>query len=129
SDKKASHNPQHSPLPTPEQYKVFISELNTVAYDPLKPSKRSHTDRRISKETSSTSMKRGIRFEVKVKYAPRACMHFHRTEIGWIHKVILQALPTPTKQQGIESWNNDPAKRNKLAWTNENRELYGPEEQ
>ncbi|KAJ5158732.1 Transcription factor [Penicillium coprophilum] len=79
----------------------------------------------------------GMRFEVKDDYIPTTAEYFYRTtEIGWIRKAdfprirdILEALPRPTKQQGLDFWSMDPAKRNKLTWTKQNGELYGPGEQ
>ncbi|KGO73505.1 hypothetical protein PITC_044240 [Penicillium italicum] len=147
-DKKGSRNQQCSPLPAPERCKVFTPEFDTVAHDPLDPPKRYHTG--IFIETDPGTLRgelfhvtgdiiagSGMRFEVKDSYVPGASRHFLRTtEIGWIHKAdyprikdILGALPKPTKQQGIDFWSKDPAKRNKLTWTKQDGELYGPDEQ
>lgn len=77
-------------------------------------------------------------FEVKDNYSPGADRGFYKTTvIGWVRKAdyprikgILEALPTPTKQQGIDFWSKgDPGKWNKLVWTKENGDLYGPGEQ
>ncbi|OQE37722.1 hypothetical protein PENCOP_c009G08232 [Penicillium coprophilum] len=146
-DKKGS-NPQPSPLPAPDVYKVFTPEFDTVAYDPLDPPKRYHTGIYVEKDvenqqgsffnvTGDIIAQSGMRFEVKDDYIPATTEYFHKTtEIGWIRKAdfsrirdILEALPRPTKQQGLDFWSMDPAKRNKLTWTKQNGELYGPGEQ
>ncbi|KAJ5981130.1 hypothetical protein N7481_008428 [Penicillium waksmanii] len=148
--------PRATPRTTPaphghrgdEWYKVFVPEFDTVAYDPLDPPKRYHTG--IFVETDTETLRgalfhvtgdiianSGMRFEVRDNYVPGASRYFHRTtEIGWIRKAdyprirgILEALPKPTKQQGIDFWSKDPAKRNKLTWTKQNGDLYGPGEQ
>lgn len=148
SDEKESRSLQPSPLPALERYKVFTPELDTVAHDPLDPPKRYHTGifvEKISENhqgdmiqvTGDIIAGSGMRFEVKDDYVPAATQHFHRTiEIGWIYKAdlqrlkdVLKALPTPTKQQGLDFWSKDPAKRNKLTWTKQNGDLYGPDEQ
>ena len=154
---RGSHRaaPRATPRTTPssrahrgdEWYKVSTPEFDTVAYDPLDPPKRYHTG--VFVETDSEALQgtlfhvtgdiiaqRGMRFEVRENCIPTASKHFHRaTQIGWIRKAdyprirgILEALPTPTKQQGIDFWSEDPAKRNKLTWTKQNGELYGPGE-
>lgn len=148
--------PRATPRATPparghradEWYKVSTPELDTVAPDPLDPPKRYHTG--IFVETDRDTLRgalfhvtgdiianNGMRFEVRDNYVPGASRHFHRTtQIGWIRKAdyprirgILEALPKPTKQQGLDFWSKDPAKRNKLTWTKENGDLYGPGEQ
>ncbi|KAJ5154423.1 uncharacterized protein N7500_009862 [Penicillium coprophilum] len=113
---------------SPDVYKVFTPEFDTVAYDPLDPPKRYHTGIYIEKDaenqqgffddvTGDIIAKSGMRFEVKDDYIPVAT------------RGILEALPRPTKQQGLDFWSTDPAKRNKLTWTKENGELYRPGEQ
>ncbi|KXG52103.1 uncharacterized protein PGRI_083870 [Penicillium griseofulvum] len=147
SDKEGSPNQQSSPLSAPERYKVFTPEFDTVAYDPLDPAKRYHTGIFVETDpkthagdqfhvTGDVIARNGMRFEVKSDFVPVADICFHRnTEIGWIHKAdypriqpILEALPRPTKQQGLDFWSLDPEKRNKLTWTKEDGELYGPDE-
>ncbi|KAH8424190.1 uncharacterized protein LDX57_001945 [Aspergillus melleus] len=129
-------------------YKVSTPEYDTVAHDPLDPPKRYHTG--IFVETDPETSKgtqfhvtgdiiaaSGMRFEVKNNYVPGETKYFHgTTDIGWIRKAdyprirpILEALPRPTKQQGIDFWSKDPRRRNKLTWTKENEEVYGPAEQ
>ncbi|KAI3228007.1 hypothetical protein DTO012A7_6590 [Penicillium roqueforti] len=134
--------------PASERYRVFTPEFDTAAPDPLDPAKRYHTGVFIQTDpdifegdlfhvTGDIIAAKGMYFDVKESYTPGASAHFHRTtEIGWIYKVdfprirgILEALPTPTKQQGIDFWSHDPSKRNKITWTKENGELYGPGEQ
>ncbi|KAI9043444.1 uncharacterized protein KD926_003595 [Aspergillus affinis] len=147
--------PRATPRTTPprahggeEWYKVSTPEFDTVAPDPLDPPKRYHTG--IFVETNPKALKgslfhvtgdiiasSGMRFEVKTDYDPGASKFFHRTtDIGWVRKAdfprirgILEALPKPTKQQGIDFWTKDPAHWNKLTWTKQNGELYGPGEQ
>lgn len=133
---------------SPERYMVFTPELDTVSPDPLDPPKRYHTGVFVQTDaemgegdlfhvTGDIIAARGMRFEVKDGYNPGASQHFHKTtQIGWIHKAdypklkpILEALPRPTKQQGIDFWSKDPEKRHKVTWTKENGELYGPGEQ
>ncbi|CAG8093299.1 unnamed protein product [Penicillium salamii] len=129
-------------------YKVFTPEFDTVAYDPLDPPKRYHTG--VFVETDAGTLQgvllqvtgdiiasSGMRFEVKENFVPAAEKYFHRTtEVGRICKSdfprirgILEALPTPTKQQGLDFWSLDSNKRNKLTWTKQNGDLYGPGEQ
>jgi hypothetical protein len=43
-------------------------------------------------------------------------------------KEILEALPRPTKQQGLDFWSKDPAQRNKMTWTKQNGDIYAPDE-
>jgi hypothetical protein len=148
--------PKATPRTTPaphghrgdEWYKVSTPEFDTVAYDPLDPPKRYHTGIFVETDaeilegalfhvTGDIIASSGMRFEVKENYDPGADEYFHRTTvIGWIRKAdyprirgILEALPTPTKQQGLDFWSNDPDKRNKLTWTKQNGDLYGPGEQ
>ncbi|PLB48829.1 hypothetical protein P170DRAFT_356380 [Aspergillus steynii IBT 23096] len=148
--------PRATPRTTPppgthgadEWYKVSTPEFDTVAYDPLDPPKRYHTGIFVELDaealegdlfhvTGDVIAASGMRFEVKENYVPGASRFFHRsTDIGWIRKVdyprirgILQALPRPTKQQGLDFWSKDPAKRNKLTWTKQNGDLYGPGEE
>lgn len=130
-----------------EWYPVSTPELDTVAYDPLDPPKRYHTgifveiDQKTHKGelfhvTGDIIAKNGMRYEVRRDYDPGASRYFHgTTHIGWIRKVdfprlaaALEALPRPTKQQGLDFWSKDPTRRNKLTWTKQNGELYGPDE-
>ncbi|KAJ5562996.1 hypothetical protein N7535_002558 [Penicillium sp. DV-2018c] len=131
-----------------EWYRVFTPEFDTVAPDPLDPPKRYHTGVFIETDTESGRgdfyhvtgdiiAARGMYFAAKENYVPVTSRFFHKTtQIGWVRKAdfprihgILKALPTPTKQQGIDFWSTDPALRHKLTWTKENGELYGPGEQ
>ncbi|KAJ5767629.1 hypothetical protein N7533_000212 [Penicillium manginii] len=146
-DKQGSLGGQLCPHPTPERYKVFTPEFDTVSHDPLDIPKRYHTG--IFVETDPESQRgelfnvtgdiianSGMRFEVKESYVPGADRYFHRTtQIGWIHKTdypivkeILEALPRPTKQQGLDFWSKDPAQRNKMTWTKQNGDIYAPDE-
>lgn len=81
----------------------------------------------------------GMRYDERRNFIPGASAPLHRiTQIGWILKAdydsgristILQTLPTPPKQQGINFWEPDPVTgRHDLIWTKENRERYGPDE-
>lgn len=147
--------PRAAPRTTPashghreEWYKVSTPEYDTVAYDPLDPPKRYHIGIFVETNTETGEgsqfhvtgdiiAKNGMRFEVIENHVPATTQYFHRnTEIGWIREAdyprirgILEALPTPTKQQGIDFWTKDPAQWNKITWTKENGELYGPNEQ
>ncbi|KAJ9266340.1 hypothetical protein DTO212C5_6427 [Paecilomyces variotii] len=147
--------PRATPTATPapsahreEWCKVSTPEFDTVAYDPLDPPKRYHTGVfvEINPETLEGDLYHvtgdiiaysGMRFEVRQNFVPGASRFFYRTtHIGWIRKAdyprirgILEALPRPTKQQGIDFWSHDPARRNKLTWTKQNGDLYGPGEQ
>ncbi|KAJ5088460.1 hypothetical protein N7456_012076 [Penicillium angulare] len=131
-----------------EWCKVSTPELDTVAYDPLDPPKRYHTGIFVETDaeefrgtlfhvTGDVIANSGMRFEMRKNYVPTATKYFYRTtEIGWIRRTdyprigaILEALPKPTKQQGIDFWSKDPTKRNKITWTKQNGELYGPGEQ
>ncbi|KAJ5240217.1 hypothetical protein N7468_004836 [Penicillium chermesinum] len=120
--------------PSPRSHggdRVFTPEFDTVAHDHLDPAKRYHTGIFVERDpeiglgdlfnvTGDIIARAGMRFEVKEDYVPGADRYFHRTEqVGWIHKAdypritrILEALPTPTKQQGLDFWSKDPAKRN-----------------
>ncbi|KAJ5722221.1 hypothetical protein N7488_000256 [Penicillium malachiteum] len=129
-------------------YKVYTPEFDKVAFDPLDPRKRYHTGIFVERDPGSLEgeqfhvtgdiiARSGMRFEVRENYVPAASKYFYRTtHIGWIHKNdypkvkgILEALPRPTKQQGLDFWSKDPAKRNKLTWTKQNGDLYGPGEE
>ncbi|OGM39315.1 hypothetical protein ABOM_012028 [Aspergillus bombycis] len=127
--------PRATPRTTPparahgadEWYKVSTPEFDSVAYDPLDPPKRYYTGVFVQTDSKSPRgalfqvtgdiiAQKGMRFEVKRNYAPVESKLFHRTtHIGWIRKAdypriegILEALPTPTKQQGIDFWTKDP---------------------
>ncbi|KAJ5737110.1 uncharacterized protein N7483_002235 [Penicillium malachiteum] len=116
-------------------YKVYTPEFDKVAYDPLDPPKRYHTGIFVERDTGSLQgeqfhvtgdiiARNGMRFEVKENYVPAASKYFHRTtHIGWIHK---DDYP---KIRGLDFWSKDPAKRNKLTWTKQNGDLYGPGEE
>lgn len=141
-----------TPAPTShnedEWYKVSTPEFDTVAFDPLDPPKRYHTGVFIETDSGASKgalfhvtgdviAKNGMRFEVRANYVPSATKYFHKTTvIGWIRKAdytrirgILEALPKPTKQQGLDFWSKDRLRRNKITWTKENGELYGPGEE
>ncbi|CAK1359202.1 hypothetical protein CB0940_05450 [Cercospora beticola] len=79
-------------------------------------------------------------YDEKKGWKPGQSGLLHRlTPIGHVLKsdhdsgritAILSALPTPTKQQGINFWEKDPVtNRYEITWTKENGELYGPGEQ
>lgn len=146
SREKGSCSPQCRPLTVSERYQVFTPEFDTVSYDPLNPPKRYHTGIFVETDpeilegdlfnvTSDVIASSGMRFEVKESYVPSTETYFYRTtEIGWIHKAdysrvndILEALPRPNKQQGIDFRSKDPAQRNKLTWTKQNGDFFGPD--
>ncbi|KAJ5121610.1 uncharacterized protein N7515_009571 [Penicillium bovifimosum] len=134
SDKKGSNNQQCSLLPAPERYEVSTPEFDTAADDELDPTKRYH--RGVFAErgpegkgdlfhvTGDIIAAGGMKFKVKEGMVPIETMHYYRTkEVGWIYKAdypkiydILDALPTPTKQQGLDFWSQGPG-RNRLTLT------------
>jgi len=131
-----------------EWYRVSTPEFDTAAYDPLDPPKRYHTGIfiELNRQTQKGVMfhvngdviaKNGMRFEVRESFVPEEESYFYKsTTIGWIRKAdftrlrdTLESLPRPSKQQGVDFWSKDPAKRHKLTWTKENGDLYGPDEE
>ncbi|KAL4779242.1 hypothetical protein BJX76DRAFT_365454 [Aspergillus varians] len=143
-----------APQQTEEQqewYRVFIPELDTVAFDPLDPDKRYHVgvfvesnpdykEGRLFHVTGDVIAASGMRYEERDGYIPADSVHLHAyTQIGWVLQAdyhsgrisnILRALPRPTKQQGINFWETDPVTgRHEIIWTKENGERYGPGEQ
>ncbi|CAG8071365.1 unnamed protein product [Penicillium olsonii] len=139
---------QESAFPTHEWYRVLTPELDKVAFDLLDPPKRYHTGVFVALDpttgrgtlfhvTGDVFAKSGMRYEERENYDPVSSTYFHKiTGIGWIRKAdysrigpVLRALPKPTKQQGLDFWSLDPLLRNKLTWTKENGELYGPGEE
>ncbi|KKZ60747.1 hypothetical protein EMCG_04596 [[Emmonsia] crescens] len=133
-----------------ERYRVFRLLLDTVAHDPLDPPKRYHEG--IFVETNPENGKgtlfhvtgdiiaaNGMRYEEKSSYTPTLSQYLHKSEqIGWIipahfHSkrisAILENLPTPSKQQGINFWEPDPdTGLHPIIWTKENGDRYGPGE-
>lgn len=129
---------------------VFIPSLDTVAPDPLDPQKRYHEgifvedDPRTQKGimfhvTGDIIAASGMRFELKEGYSPLASAHLRSCpQIGWVRRAdldsgrieaMLRALPTPTKQQGLNFWGKGPSSGyHEYIWTKENGEPYGPTE-
>ncbi|KAM5491176.1 hypothetical protein MaudMau93_002199, partial [Microsporum audouinii] len=134
-----------------EWYRVYKPELDTAAFDPLDPAKRYHEG--ILVETQPDCGK-GTMFHVTgdiiaasgMRYAERdftlekESTYLHNfPQIGWVQRAdfhsgkisaILQELPRPTKQQGINFWEVDPSTgRHEIIWTRQDGERYGPGEQ
>jgi hypothetical protein len=132
-------------------YAVFNPSFDTVAFDPLDPQKRYHEG--IFVEDNPETQKgimfhvtgdiiaaSGMRFELKIGYAAWASVHLHSyPQIGWVRRAdfesgrieaMLRALPTPTRQQGLNFWGKGPSSGyHEYIWTKENGEPYGPGEQ
>lgn len=138
---------------------VFNPSFDTAALDPLDPLKRYHegifvednpkTQKGIMFHvTGDIIAPSGMRFEVKEGYAAWASDHLHPRigdhlhsypQIGWVRRAdfesgriedILRALPTPTKQQGLNFWGKGPSSGfHEYIWTKENGNPYGPGEQ
>ncbi|KAJ5229885.1 hypothetical protein N7489_010593 [Penicillium chrysogenum] len=130
---------------------VFNPSFDTAAFDPLDPPKRYHEgifveDNPISKDgimfhvTGDIIAPSGMRFEMKEGYAAEVSAHLHSyPQIGWVRRAdfksgrieaMLRALPTPSKQQGLNFWGKGPASGyHEYIWTKENGEPYGPGEQ
>ena len=154
---QAFSSPQHTPSqqsqhqPTQElSFRVFKPELDSVAHDPLDPTKRYHdgifveTNHSLGtgtmfQVTGDVISQNGMRYEERVDYRPGSEAPLHRlTQIGVISKAdfdagvvgrILSGLPTPSKQQGLNFWEKDSKTgRHELIWTKENGEPYGPGE-
>lgn len=130
---------------------AIIPQFDTVAFDPLDPEKRYHdgvfvkevgngTQGSLFHVTGDVIAARGMRFEVKVDYDALESGHLYKyTKLGWVLeadyksgriRALLEALPTPTKQQGINFWERNPETGNHdIIWTKENGDRYGPGEQ
>jgi hypothetical protein len=131
-------------------FRVFTPELDSVAHDPLDLSKRYHTGVfALTNPTLGTGTmfqvigdiisQSGMRYEERIDYLPGSEAPLHRSAlIGVISKTdfdrgvvstILKALPTPSKQQGLNFWEKDPQTgRHELIWTKANGDPYGPGE-
>ncbi|KAL5343487.1 hypothetical protein BJX70DRAFT_170580 [Aspergillus crustosus] len=127
------------------------TQFDRVAHDPLDPAKRYHVGIFVEKSrarqlgslfhvTGDVIAASGMRYEERLDCVPTASKTLHNiTEIGRVHRDdyysgriyrVLAALPTPTKQQGINFWEPDPVtRRHEIIWTKENGERYGPGEQ
>lgn len=132
-------------------YRVFRPEMDSVADDPLDPGKRYHdgvfvetdqirTTGTMFHVTGDVIAASGMRYEEKDNYCPEQSKRLHRTiQIGCVAKadhdsgrisIVLQALPTPSKQQGLNFWErNAVTKRHDIIWTKENGDPYGPGEE
>lgn len=138
--------------PAPPQqesyYRVFKPERDTAAHDPLDPVKR-YDDGvfvEVNPEASAGTLfhvtggiiaASGMRYEERNNYDPTESGHLHRTtQIGWVLKPdynsgrissILRALPTPSKQQGLNFWERNPdTGKYDIIWTREDGERYAP---
>lgn len=132
-------------------YRTFRPEIDSVADDPLDPGKRYHkgvfveTDPvngrgKLFHVTGDIIAASGMMYQERGNFTPGASAQLHRTtQIGWVLKAdydsgkigtILRALPTPTKQQGLNFWEINPVTgKHDIIWTKENGERYGPGEQ
>lgn len=130
---------------------VFNPSFDTVAFDPLDLQKRYHEGIFVEDDpktqqgimfhvTGDIIAPSGMRFETKEGYAAQASAHLHSyAQIGWVRrtdfdsgriKAMLRALPTPTKQQGLNFWGKGPSSGyHEYIWTKTNGEPYGPGEQ
>ncbi|KAI1937896.1 hypothetical protein LOZ52_006656 [Ophidiomyces ophidiicola] len=133
-----------------EYYKVFTVELDTAAFDALDPVKRYHEgifvqlypDENMGPlfhVTGDIISALGMRYERRDNFFPDKTTHLHRyLQIGWARKAdfdlgsfdnILQALPRPTRQQGINFWEKDPVtNRHEIIWVRQDGERYEPGE-
>ncbi|KAF3490593.1 uncharacterized protein GIQ15_00110 [Arthroderma uncinatum] len=134
-----------------EWYRVYKPELDTAAFDPLDPVKRYHEGIfvELNAVTGSGTLfhvtgdvigANGMRYEERENVIEKDSIHLHAfPQVGWVLKAdfesgristILQALPRPTKQQGINFWEVDPITgRHEIIWTRQDGERYGPGEQ
>lgn len=132
-------------------YRVLRPEIDSVAFDPLDPEKRYHEGVFVEVDTEDGKgtlfhvtgdviSANGMRYEEKADFAPGESARLHKsTRLGWVLKddyhsgrigAILQALPRPTKQQGINFWEPNPITgEHDIIWTKQNGERYGPGEQ
>ncbi|RDW90430.1 uncharacterized protein DSM5745_02205 [Aspergillus mulundensis] len=132
-------------------YRVFIPQIDSVAFDPLDPPKRYHegifvttNDRErtgtLFHVTGDVIAAGGMRYEAKDGYDPLSSRHFHAMPfVGWVRKddyhsgridSVLRALPRPTKQQGLNFWQKkeDPTEETEMIWTKQNGDPYKPGE-
>jgi hypothetical protein len=142
SSQQLQQTPPQSPY-----FRVFKPELDSVAHDPLDPAKRYHTGIFVETNpslgtgtlfqvTGDIISSSGMKYEEKTNYLPGSEAPLHAsTLIGVTSKAdfdrgvvgrILSALPTPSKQQGLNFWAKDSRTgRHEVVWTKENGELYG----
>ncbi|KAF2208111.1 hypothetical protein CERZMDRAFT_114826 [Cercospora zeae-maydis SCOH1-5] len=131
-------------------FRVFKPEIDSVAHDPIDPVKRYHDgifvelDRTTGEGTffhvtGDIIAARGMRYEERDGFIPGQSGRLHQTtQLGWVLKTdfdsgrissILRALPTPTKQQGVNFWKKSTIPGEiEIIWTKENGEPYGPNE-
>jgi hypothetical protein len=151
SSQQYASSQQWQHQPTQElSFRVFKPELDSVAHDPLDPTKRYHdgifvkTNQSLGigtmfQVTGDVISQNGMRYEERVDYRPGSEAPLHRlTQISVISKAdfdagvvgrILSGLPTPSKQQGLNFWEKDSKTgRHELIWTKENGDPYGPGE-
>ncbi|KAJ5688499.1 hypothetical protein N7462_002891 [Penicillium macrosclerotiorum] len=133
--------------PASQLYRVFIPQFDTVANDPLDPGKRYHDgifvetnqqtgEGKLYHVTGDIISKFGMKFAVKDNHIPhRSARFFGITEIGTIPESslgrvygILDTVPKPTKQQGLDFWNKYEGDTPYI-WVREDGERYGPTEQ
>ncbi|KAI1909909.1 hypothetical protein LOZ12_003904 [Ophidiomyces ophidiicola] len=116
-----------------EYYKVFTVELDTAAFDALDPVKRYHEGIFVQLYPDENM---GPLFHVTGDIISALGMRY--LQIGWARKAdfdlgsfdnILQALPRPTRQQGINFWEKDPVtNRHEIIWVRQDGERYEPGE-
>ncbi|KAL4910136.1 hypothetical protein BDW74DRAFT_173602 [Aspergillus multicolor] len=130
-------------------YRIYIPQLDTVAFDPLDPQKRYHEGIFVQDHgragtlfhvTGDIIAPRGMGYQITEDFDPLSSIQFHAMPfVGWVRKddyqsgrvdSILRALPTPNKQQGLNFWQKkkDPNEETEMIWTKENGDPYGPGE-
>ncbi|OQE73487.1 hypothetical protein PENNAL_c0087G03537 [Penicillium nalgiovense] len=106
----------------PQWCRVYDVQLDTAAPDPIDPVKRYHEgvfvesssktrDGTLFHVTGDLLAPSGMYYDERTRYRALESSHLHSYEqIGWVPSVdfqsgrigdILRALPTPSKQQGI----------------------------
>lgn len=131
-------------------YRVFRPEIDSAAHDPLDPRKRYHDGVFVELDyttgegtsfhvTGDIIAATGMRYEEKSHFIPGSEAALHRmTFLGYVRQAdfdsskvsaVLRALPTPTKQQGINFWKkSDVPGEIEMIWTKENGEPYETDE-
>lgn len=131
-------------------YCVFKTEIDSAAHDPLDPVKRYHDGVFVEHEskirrgqlyhvTGDIIGARGMRYDERRGWRPGQSGRLHSmTAIGYVSKAdfesgriseVLCALPTPTKQQGLNFWQKNPRTgMHDIIWTKEDGEPYAPGE-
>ncbi|KAJ0422344.1 hypothetical protein BJY00DRAFT_73786 [Aspergillus carlsbadensis] len=134
-----------------EWYRVFNPSFDVAAHDPLDPAKRYHEGVFVEVDldtnrgtmfhvTGDVIAPSGMQYDEKTRYSALNSANLYKCpQIGWIRKAdfdagrvsaILSALPTPTKQQGLNFWGTGHRTGyTEYIWTKENGEPYKPGEE